>query len=877
VGGGGEVVAPELNSSIDRGSELWVGLRFNRTKLSGIAGFAASPIQVYTGELTVDTPYLAGDASKPSQAALRFAELHTEGRDDIVYIQSADQALVDLGADNDSLTVADFLSFAEVLGGTGVDSLLFEGQITNSRVDAGSDDDQVRLGLIPLASDFDGGAAGVSGDVLVLPGLPTDYGFTYLPGASPRQATLFDSSLNSYTNFDSYRFLGAPGGPFSVQDVLASFAQEIGAGGSSPLSPSVEIRGVLDVPSGNAANYALYLLNSFANGASIDIELNAIGATARLGVDFSPILASSLRAFDGLRLSPIATDPGTNALSFSVENTSGLELPAGYQLFDFSVETRRVSQQQQPSKSFYVQLGTPNNVPPVSSFFTTISDGNGPAPRVDIEAAPLVVSGEVNTYGLYLADAWLQGGVIQLTLNALGGSALAGVDFEPLSPADLFASPGSSISEPVTNPATGAVSFLLENSSGFDLQAGEQILTFALQTLRSSPAAAQKTVNIELGAAGNALNPTVFTTTIVTPAPLPDPRIDLEGQAVVESGNVSTYALYLADTFAADGSVDIALNAIGGTAVLGVDFEALLGSDLTASPGLSLSTVERNPATGELSLSIGNASGGDLQAGAQLLTFTLQTLRSSFEESQKTVNLQLSAASNAINPTVFTTSIITPPPLIDVGGNDGGLVLPDLPARQEIPAPPPELADDADQDLSLPDGGKLITEGPVRNGVQILVGTALQDVIVGGLGPDFLDGGASSDTYTGGPEQDVFRRLYADPDPDVITDFAAGGDRVQIGAVPLLSSLGRRLNGRTQWKKALAQTSGLKAGKSSRAFFVHQRSSGRIYFNANRTDRGWGREGGLVVTIPAGEPFSWKDLQFDYGTASSADSLASLL
>jgi len=289
-----------------------------------------------------------------------------------------------------------------------------------------------------------------------------------------------------------------------------------------------------------------------------------------------------------------------------------------------------------------------------------------------------------------------------------------------------------------------------------------------------------------------------------------------------------------------------------------------------------------NPVSGELRLSVSNISERDLQVDDQLLFFTLQTLRSSFEGTSKTVDIELTTLNNLVNPTVLTTSIVTPPPpLIDAGGggggNDGGLVLPDLPARPEIPAIPPELADDADQDLSLPDGGQLITKGPVRDGVQILVGTAFKDVLVGGLGPDFLDGGASSDTYTGGPEQDVFRRLYADPDPDVITDFAAGGDRVQIGAVPLLSSLGRRLNGRTQWKKALAQTSGLKAGKSSKAFFVHQRSSGRIYFNANRTDRGWGREGGLVVTIPAGEPFSWKDLQFDYGTASSADSLASLL
>ena len=311
-----------------------------------------------------------------------------------------------------------------------------------------------------------------------------------------------------------------------------------------------------------------------------------------------------------------------------------------------------------------MQLDTPNNAPQTSSLITTISDGNGPAPRVDIVAPPLISSGEINTYGLYLADKWPQGGLIQLTLNATGGSAQTGVDYEPLSTASFLTSPGTSIFDPVTNPATGAISFLLENSSLFDLQAGNQLLTFTLQTLRSSPAEAQKTVNIELETAGNALKPSVFTTTIATPAPLRGPRIELVGKPSVDSGEALTYALYLTDPFAADGSVNISLNAIGGTAELGVDFAALLGRDLTASPGLMLSPVVTNPLTGELSLSIDNTSGVDLQAGDQLLTFTLQTLRSSPAAAEKTVNIELETAANALNPTVLTTTIVTPAPLL---------------------------------------------------------------------------------------------------------------------------------------------------------------------------------------------------------------------
>jgi len=59
------------------------------------------------------------------------------------------------------------------------------------------------------------------------------------------------------------------------------------ADGSTTIPPSVEIRGETDVPSGDIADYALFSLNSFTDGASIDIKLNAIGVNAEAGVDFS--------------------------------------------------------------------------------------------------------------------------------------------------------------------------------------------------------------------------------------------------------------------------------------------------------------------------------------------------------------------------------------------------------------------------------------------------------------------------------------------------------------------------------------------------------------------------------------------------------------
>jgi Ca2+-binding RTX toxin-like protein len=197
------------------------------------------------------------------------------------------------------------------------------------------------------------------------------------------------------------------------------------------------------------------------------------------------------------------------------------------------------------------------------------------------------------------------------------------------------------------------------------------------------------------------------------------------------------------------------------------------------------------------------------------------------------------------------------------------MTFPVLSQRPDVPGPPESLVGPFEP-LVLSDGGQLVTSGVDLNGFQILEGTPQRDVIAGGLQRDFIESGPGSDDLAGGPERDVYRHRYGDGAPDQLIDFAAGGDRLQIGAVPTQSALARLLRGRPQSSNVLCEFAGLKLGMLDQAFYAYQKSTGRLFFNANRSASGWGRDGGLVANLPPGTPFSWRDLQFDYSFASAS-------
>lgn len=204
---GSEPQAPELNSDIASGSQLWEGCRFNRTKLQGISGTATNFTDVFTGNAN-DTPFLVG--------ALKFASLNTETGIDIAEIGSADQATFDLGEGNDSMNVKGLFSKSTGSGGLGNDNIIID-KLANSRINGGGGDDVVEIVTSSSNSFFDGGDG--TADVIVLGGQESSFGFRYETNADTGVVTLKDNFFNTYTGFEGFTFID---NSYSLPDFLAA-------------------------------------------------------------------------------------------------------------------------------------------------------------------------------------------------------------------------------------------------------------------------------------------------------------------------------------------------------------------------------------------------------------------------------------------------------------------------------------------------------------------------------------------------------------------------------------------------------------------------------------------------------------------------------
>jgi len=183
--------APALNSTFVAGSRLWEAFRFNRTKLSGIAGSKARPIVVYTGDRE-DTPLVAGD--------IFYASLFTEGDHDHVEVDGLKSAKVDLGDDRDYLIATKVIENSIVRGGNGDDEIVTE-SIRLSQVygDNGDDVIRVRTANGPMVeTTFDGGGGS---DLIYLPNSFSSYSFELNDLGGLR-----DSNGNHYNNFETFFF-----------------------------------------------------------------------------------------------------------------------------------------------------------------------------------------------------------------------------------------------------------------------------------------------------------------------------------------------------------------------------------------------------------------------------------------------------------------------------------------------------------------------------------------------------------------------------------------------------------------------------------------------------------------------------------------------
>jgi Ca2+-binding RTX toxin-like protein len=361
---GNEKVAPGLNSSI-ADSELWEAFRFNRTKLSGIAGTATDRLLISLGD-DVDTPYLAGGGESPY--ALMFARLSAGGGGDIVYVQDSDQADIDLGAGADQLRLGGDFSLGSIEGGTEADNIILQ-KVVNASVSGGDADDVVEIGVVGSQSSFDGGAGS---DRILLSGSFAAYSFTYVDAATDDAVVFTDGYGNTYRAFERYQFSD---GELTFAQLKARSELSGGGGGgaSGPASaPRVSLVGETSVTGGDAAAFAVYLDGTLAADGVIVMDLYTASGTATEDDDFSRLVAADLTASPGLTLSGVVTEPVTKAITLTITNTSGTDLAPGSQLLSFALDTVRPASTE-TAETFTTTLSSPNIAPDTSSVVTTIA------------------------------------------------------------------------------------------------------------------------------------------------------------------------------------------------------------------------------------------------------------------------------------------------------------------------------------------------------------------------------------------------------------------------------------------------------------------------------------------------------------------------
>lgn len=612
---GSEPQAPELNSDIASGSDLWEAFRFNRTKIQGITGTATDATDVFTGDAN-DTPFLVG--------ALRFASLNTEAGNDIVEIGNVDQATVDLGSGSDQLKVNGTFSRASALGGEGDDNIILS-TVSNSSIFGGTGRDVVEVTTATTDTAFDGG--GNAGDTLLLPGSFASFALT--SSNTGGAVTFTDGSGNSFTGFQSIQF----------SDINLDALQTLSLTGPAAA-----------VAEGSAAIYSIGLSGSgLANGESVAFSLQLGNDTAQFSTDLAALFLNSLQAAAGIVLRNVSVDAGTGLIRAVATASRAFATAAPIATLTLPVTVDLLTE---PDETFSVTL---TDFVQAQTEITTIS--NVLPVTIRLNGSATVTEGSTADYAVVLDGVGLAiGRSVTFRLDSAGGTATEGADFAALIATGLQKAGGIQLSG-ISTAADGTVTVTATNISGAALAVGATLLTLQVPITTDSVVEGNETFGVTLSSSTAVVSSGVVTTTINDL--VPTPTIALSGQASVVEGQSAAYAVTLDGSgLLAGQSVTLTLDSVSGTATEGLDFAALLAANLQPAAGVAFSAIRTDPVSKAITLTVTNTSAGSLAAGSQLLSFSVVTNADAIAETNETFAVTLSsppAGATVSNGSVTTT------------------------------------------------------------------------------------------------------------------------------------------------------------------------------------------------------------------------------
>jgi Ca2+-binding RTX toxin-like protein len=175
--------------------------------------------------------------------------------------------------------------------------------------------------------------------------------------------------------------------------------------------------------------------------------------------------------------------------------------------------------------------------------------------------------------------------------------------------------------------------------------------------------------------------------------------------------------------------------------------------------------------------------------------------------------------------------------------------------------------------IDIPTRKKVYTfelKKPIAVGEQevetIIVGTNKKDKITGSSEGEILAGGAGKNVLKGGGGSDGFlldAKGFGKKHADKILDFNPDeGDRILVD---------KEVFGKRVKLKAVSSRRGLNKALRSKNNFVYEESKGRLYFNENGKEKGWG-DGGLHAVLegkPKNNKKSWVLAYASFATALS--------
>jgi hypothetical protein len=404
-------------------------------------------------------------------------------------------------------------------------------------------------------------------------------------------------------------------------------------------TPSISLKGETSIVEGRSAAYAVALEGSgLPAGQSVTFTIDSASATAAEGADFLALVAADLKPADGIAFSAIATDPISKAITLTATNTSGASLPKGSQLATFAISTQQ-DVFVEGNEKFNVSISSSNASILNGSLESTIVDNNSAALRLD-GASSVLEGAKTTPYRVSLSGVGL--GAAQsviFTLDGRSDNALKGTDFRGLTAADLIAAKGVRIAS-TTAPDSGVITVQATNISRSDLERDAQLLSFSISSIQDQIAEEDEAFKVVLASSSAALAKGVVMTTIRDDDPL---SIELKGpSSLIEGTRSQPYSLSLGQGGLGVGqSMQIRLGLISGSAVVGVDLDALRLNDLSLRKGVSIAS-SKTLADGTLSFRLVNAGQSVLAPRSQLLSFVVNPRADSVFEGAEGFQIQAS-------------------------------------------------------------------------------------------------------------------------------------------------------------------------------------------------------------------------------------------